>query len=140
MDTMLLSVSCSLFSAVAVCMLKWWMVNLLRNKEELFDFKHRLLSSANDQRIHGNYRVKTHSGKCSVWYIKTKWKLLKIQYQFADAQRNWLMGRHNSSAFIPFCTFDILYRKKTANIFFLMVLYTLLFAAQLCIMYCFYVL
>ena len=33
------------------------------------------------------------------------------------------MGYHNSYAFIPNCTFDILYRKKTAKIFFLIVLY-----------------
>ena len=28
----------------------------------------------------------THSGKCSAWYMKKIWKL---QYQFADAQKNW---------------------------------------------------
>ena len=39
------------------------------------------------------------------------------------------MGEYNSSAFIHYCTFDILYRKKTSNIFFLIVLYILLFAA-----------
>ena len=56
------------------------MVKFLRNKEELLD-KHRLLSSAIDKSIHGNYKVKTHSGKCSAWYMKIIWKL---QYQFAD--------------------------------------------------------
>ena len=33
MDIMLLSVSCSLFLAVAVCTLKWWMVKLLQKKK-----------------------------------------------------------------------------------------------------------
>ena len=37
MDIKLLNVACSLFSAAAVCTLKWWIVNLLRNKEESFD-------------------------------------------------------------------------------------------------------
>ena len=48
----------------------------------------RLLSSTNDNRIHGTYRVKTQSGKCSAWYMKITWKL---QYQFTNAQINWLM-------------------------------------------------
>ena len=33
------------------------------------------------------FRVKTQSGKCTAWYIKTIWKL---QYQFPDAKINWL--------------------------------------------------
>ena len=57
MDNMLLKVFCSLFSAVAVFS--------------------RLLSNEIDKRIHGNYRVKTHNGKCSAWYMKMIWK---VQY------------------------------------------------------------
>ena len=52
-DITLLKVSCSLFSAVAVCTLNWWMLNLLRNKEESFN-QHRLLSSATDKKIYRN--------------------------------------------------------------------------------------
>ena len=103
MDIMLLNVSCSLFSAVAVCTLKWWMVNLLRNKEESFDLI-PFAFECKHQRIHENYKVKTHSGNCSAWYIKTIWKLqyhgkcsawyIKtiwvLQYQFSNAQINWL--------------------------------------------------
>ena len=54
-------------------------------------------------------QVKTYSGKCSAWYMKIIWKL---QYQFPDAQINWLMGYHNSPAFIRYCTFDIFILKK----------------------------
>ena len=69
MDIMLLKVSCPLFLAVAACTLKLWMVNLLRIKEESFGY-YRFLSSANDKRIRGNYRVRIHSAKCGAWYMK----------------------------------------------------------------------
>ena len=105
---MLLKASCTLFSAVSVCTLKLWIVNFLRNKEESLR-KHLLLSSTNDKRIHGSNRAKTHGGKCCELYMQIK---RKLQYQFADTQINWLMGQHNLSAFIRYCTFDILYRKK----------------------------
>ena len=67
-EWMLLKVSCPLFSAVAVCTFKWWMVNLLRNKEDSFD-QYRLFSSTNNKRIYENYRLKTYSEECSAWYI-----------------------------------------------------------------------
>ena len=70
MDVMLLKGYSSLFAAVAVCTLKWWIVNLLQNKDGLLDFKHRLLSRASDKIIPKNYRVETQNGKCSVWYMK----------------------------------------------------------------------
>ena len=57
--------------------------------------------------------MKVHSGNYSAWQVKIIWKL---QDQFADAKINWLTGSHYTSSFIHYCTFKILYRKKTAKI------------------------
>ena len=76
------------FSAFAVCTLKLWMVNLLWKKKS-----NRLVNTVcfRVQMIKGymditEWKHITHSGKCSAWYMKKIWKL---QYQFADAQKNW---------------------------------------------------
>ena len=76
------------FSAFAVCTLKLWMVNLLWKKKS-----NRLVNTVcfRVQIIKGymditKWKHITHSGKCSAWYMKKIWKL---QYQFADAQKNW---------------------------------------------------
>lgn len=103
-----MNVSCSLFSAVAVCTLNWSMINLLRKQRRIV-WLTRCFWSAIDKRRHGNCRMKAHSEKCSAWYLKIIWKL---QFQFADARLNWLTWLHNSSAFIRYSLFNILHSKK----------------------------
>ena len=39
--------------------------------------------------IHGNYKVKLQSGKCSAWYMKIT---RKLRYQFTDTKINWLIA------------------------------------------------
>ena len=50
--------------------------------------------------------MKVRNGNYSACYIKM---IKKLQYKFADAKRNGLTGQHNLSAFIGYCTFNILY-------------------------------
>ena len=84
---LVLKVSSTLFSAIAVFTLKWWMVNLLRNKEE--SLVNTVFFRVPMIKWYMKITEWKHSGKCSAWYMKV---ILKLQYEFADAQRSCLMG------------------------------------------------
>ena len=85
MYIILLKVYCSSFSAVAVGMFNWPMIDLLQNKDELLKWAVHTFKC--DKKERETWKVQCGSSKWKVYYIVYE-KIWTLHYEFADARIN----------------------------------------------------